>query len=157
MNRLLVAVAVLLMALSAPTLMPGQVGNAQPEHQVREVCNTLNQALLKGDIATLNRVFADEFTIIRPNGMAVGKAVAVSDVASGKTKFDSIEQLDSKVQIYGNTAVVTTLERVTGQVGGNPFNTQLRNTYVMVRRESQWVVVQRQMTPVATPKPDAPK
>ena len=153
MKRLLVAVAVT--ALVAPVLTLGQTGNAQAEQQVRELRNTLNQALLKADVATLDKVFADEFTIIRPNGMAVGKAVAIKDVESGKTKFESIEELDGKSHVYGDTGVVTTLERMAGQVGGNPFSTQVRNTYVCVKRDGRWLVVLRQMTPVPPPKTEA--
>jgi ketosteroid isomerase-like protein len=155
MKRFLVIVAVLIAALVGPYLMLGQTGDTKAEQQVRALRNTLNQALLKGDVATLDKVFADEFTIIRPNGMAVGKAEAIKDVASGKTKFDSIEELDSKFRGYGKTAVMITVEKMTGQVGGNPFSNQLRNTYVFVDRDGQWVVVLRQMTPILAPKTDA--
>lgn len=156
MKRSLSIVAVLVLTLLGPALTLGQTGDAETEKQVRELRNTLNQALLKGDVATLDRVFADEFTIIRPNGMAVGKAEAIKDVASGKTKFESIEDLDSKFHSYGHTAVMTTVEKMTGQVGGNPFSNQLRNTYIFVDRgDGQWVVVLRQMTPILVPKTDA--
>jgi ketosteroid isomerase-like protein len=153
MKRFSVIVAVVVLALAARALMLGQASKA--EQQVRELRNTLNQALRKADVATLDKVFADEFIIIRPNGMAVTKADAVKDVESGKTRFESIEELDSKTHIYGNAAVTTSLEKMTGQVGGNPFDRQMRNTYVCIKRDGRWLVVLRQMTPVLPPKTEA--
>ncbi len=155
MSRFSITVAVLVLALSAPVFMLGQTGNAQAEQQVRELCNSLNQALIKADVPTLNKIFADEFTIIRPNGMAVGKAVAVLDVESGKTKFDSIEMSDSKIHIYGNTAVMTTLENTSARIGGHPISGQARNTYFCVKRGGRWIVVLRQITPVLPQKSEA--
>lgn len=100
MKRFSITVAVLVLALAAPVTL-AQTGDAQAEHQVSELCNSLNQALIKADVPTLNKIFADEFTIIRPNGTVVGKAEAVRDVETGKTKFESIEMSDSTVHIYG--------------------------------------------------------
>lgn len=85
--------------------------------------------------------------------MVVGKVEAVKDVESGRTKFDSIEELDSKTSIYGNTAVTIANERITGQVGGKRFSSESRTSYVCVKRDGQWVVVLRQFTPIVPPKP----
>jgi ketosteroid isomerase-like protein len=155
MKRFSITVAVLGLALGTPVLTLAQTGNAKAEQQVRELVNSLNQALIKADVPTLNKIFADEFTIIRPNGMAVGKADAVKDVESGKTKFESIEASDSNVHIYGNTAVMTTLENTSAQIGGHPISGQARNSYVCVKRGGRWIVVLRQITPVLPPRTEA--
>lgn len=154
MKRFSLTIAVLVLALVAPVAL-SQTGNAQAEQQVHNLCKSLNQALVRADIPMLNEIFADEFTIIRPNGMVVGKADAVKDVESGKTKFESIEELDSKIRIYGNTAVMTTLEKTSAQIGGHPISGQARNTYVCVKHGGRWFVVLRQITPVLPPKPEA--
>jgi len=156
MKRFTIVVAVLVLALVVPVLTPAQTGNTKAEEQVRELCNSLNQALIKADVPTLNKVFADEFIIVRPNGTVVGKAEAVKDVESGKTKFESIEASDSQIHIYGNTAVMTTLEKTSAQIGGHPISGQARNTYVCVKRGGRWTVVLRQITPVLQPKNEAP-
>jgi ketosteroid isomerase-like protein len=153
MRRLSSVVIAVILCL-APVPMLGQADKA--EQQVRELCNSLNQALIKADVPTLNKIFADEFTIIRPNGTAVGKAEAVKDVESGKTKFESIEASDSTIHVYGNTAVLTTVERTSAQIGGRAISGQARNTYVCVKRDGRWVVVLRQITPVVPPKSETP-
>jgi len=106
---LLAAVAIYLLAAPLALGQGGKDGNV--EEQVHNLCKSLNQALVKADVPTLNKIFADEFIIIRPNGTVVDKVEAVKDVESRKTKFESIEELDSKVHIYGNTGLVTTLEK----------------------------------------------
>jgi ketosteroid isomerase-like protein len=155
MKRFVVTSAVLVLSLVAPALTHGQSNDAEAEKQVRELRNTLNQALLKADGPTLNKVFADDFVIIRPRGMMVGKTVAVSDVETGKTKFESLDDVESNVRIYGNTAVLIYLEKMSGQFVGKAVSAQLRNTYLFVKRDGRWVVVLRQMTPIAAPKPEA--
>ena len=151
MKRFSMTVAILVVALVGPVLTLAQTSNAKAEQQVRQLCNSLNQALIKADVPTLNKIFADEYTIVRPNGMVVGKAEAVGDVESGKTKFESIEASDSNIDVYGITAVLTTLEKTSAQIGGHPISGQARNTYVCVKRGGQWNVVLRQITPVLQP------
>src|ERR1039458_3170312 len=55
------------------------------------------------------------------------------------------------IHIYGNTAVLTTLEKTSAQIGGHPISGQARNTYVCVKRGGRWNVVLRQITPVLQP------
>jgi uncharacterized protein (TIGR02246 family) len=148
--RRLHALAVVVVLALVPVATLAQEGKT--EQQVHELCHSLNQALLKADIPTLNKIFADDFVIIRPNGTVVGKEEAVKDVESGKTKFESIEELDSRIRVYGDTAVVTTLEKTSATIGGNPATGQARHTYVCVKRGGRWVVVLRQVTPVPAPK-----
>jgi len=115
-------------------------------------CNSLNQALIKADVPTLNKIVADEFIVIRANGAIIGKGEGVKDVETGKIKFESVEMLDSTVHVYGNTGVMTTLEKTSARIGGRPISGQTRNTYVCVRRGGRWLVVLRQFTPVLQPK-----
>lgn len=71
-------------------------------------------------------------------------------------KFESIDASDSTIHVYGNTAVLTTVERTSAQIGGRAISGQARNTYVCVKRDGRWVVVLRQITPVVPPKSETP-
>lgn len=153
MKRLLGVVMVLLFSSA---LMPAQTGNAQAEQEVRELRHRFNEALLKVDVPTMNEVLAEEFLVVRSNGGVANKVEVVKDIISGKTKFETIEEVQEvSSRIYGDSAVMTTLEKMVGQAGGNVFSTQMRNSYVCVKRDGRWVLVLRQATPVRPPQPEA--
>jgi hypothetical protein len=144
----IVAVSVLAMAVSA---VMAQESKAEQEVHALNRSNT--QALLQGDIATLDRNMADEFMGILRNGAVVSKAEVLNNFKNGRSTYDSIEELDSKVRIYGETAVLITTEKSTGKMAGVPFSGQYRNTFVYVKRDGRWVSVLRHMTTIMQPQP----
>lgn len=139
----------------------GKVGvSAGAEHGAAQLVSQHEQALLRKDTATLERIWADDLTFINPGGEMLTKAQRLENVRSGATKFDSIESTDQKVRVYGDTAVVTghytikgQYNTAKGQYSGQEVGGQYRVTLVGVRRGGQWQVVAIQMTPVATTTP----
>src|SRR5262249_33206443 len=62
-------------------------------------------AVVKNDGATLNRIFADDFTAINSDGSFVDKAAMTEMLTSGRVKLDEIKTEEFKLRLYGNTAV----------------------------------------------------
>jgi ketosteroid isomerase-like protein len=151
MKRSFTIAAVLIAALAAvPALMLGQESKA--EQEVLELHRANDQALLKADIATLDKNMADDITVVEGNGVITSKADLLEHLKSGKMKFESIEESDAKIHVYGNTAVITSTSKVTAEVFGRHLSGQARNTYILLKRDGKWVAVLHQMTPIAPPK-----
>ena len=144
MKRLVAIVAIVVLALAIPDRMLGQESKA--EQQIHKVSNENMQAMLKGDTATLDRNWVDEFIVIQPNGTVLTKAENLARVSSGGIQFTTTEELDSKIRIYGKTAVMTTTWKRTGS--GDPLQALTRNTYIFVKRDGRWQAVLRQMTSI---------
>ena len=66
---------------------------------------------MQNDVATVNRLLADDYLGINPNGTLETKADALAQRRSGTMKISSIDPDNMKVRVYGDTAVVTSRVR----------------------------------------------
>jgi hypothetical protein len=63
-------------------------------------------AVVKGDVETLNRIFADDFTTINNDCSVIDKAQMNEMMKSDQIKLDEIRTDEFKLRLYGNTAIV---------------------------------------------------
>ena len=98
-------------------------------------------ALLRNDVATINRLLADDYLGINPNGTLETKADALAQQRSGTVKISSIEPDNVKIRVYGDTAVVTSLVNVEGHDGDRDISGRYHYTRVYSRRDGEWKVV----------------
>jgi quercetin dioxygenase-like cupin family protein/ketosteroid isomerase-like protein len=105
-------------------------------------------AIVKGDMATFNRIVAPDWILTAPNGMVQTREEAMADLRSGALKFESMVPSDLKVRVYGDTAVVT--GRTTDKVSykGTDLSGDYRFTDVFVNRDGRWQLVSTQVTRV---------
>ena len=148
MKRILIVIA---LAAAAPALFltqtQGKSGN--DERALRQIEQELTDAMLKGDASAVERHYADAFTFTTPDGEVMNKAQVVSNVKAGAAKFESSKVEDMKVQVYGDSAVVTSLTTDEGTVGGVDVSGRYRWMDVFVRRGGRWQLVAAQGTRVA--------
>lgn len=100
------------------------------------------------DLAAIDRLMAEDYTIIRPDGSVVGKAEAMASYASGTREWETAEGDDYHVRVYGQTAVVIGRWRAKGVNAGQAFDYAARFTGVYVKREDRWQIVADQSTPI---------
>ena len=142
----LVLAAVVVYLLAAPHAL-GQGGNA--EQTVKALTEQLNQAALKADAATYDKLTADDYISISVLGKPSTKSEIMEAIKSGKTKFDAIEVVDTKVRVYGDAALVIGLSNVKGHSGDKDISGQYRSTRVWIKQKGQWKTVSFQATRVA--------
>jgi ketosteroid isomerase-like protein len=100
------------------------------------------------DLAAIDRLMGEDYTIIRPDGAVVGKAEALASYASGTREWASAEGDEYQVRLYGLTAVVIGRWRARGVNAGQAFDYTARFTGVYVKREGRWQIVADQSTPM---------
>ena len=104
---------------------------------------------MKADTDTLDKLLADDCTIIRGDGSFSTKAQEIGNVKSGTLKTTRSDIQDWKIRIYGNTAVVTTLSAFKGTTpSGTPYSGTNRSTRVWVKQKGNWKLVSFQATRV---------
>jgi ketosteroid isomerase-like protein len=144
-----VIVMLLILTLAVPATMLAQQ-NSKAEKEVRAILDEIQQAVLKGGVeaaATLDKYNADDFTLIQGNGAVQTKAQNLEGYRSGKTGFQKMDLSDVKVRVYGNTAVVTGIEKYIGeQAGVKSTDKPARFTRVLVKRDGTWKQVLKQST-----------
>jgi hypothetical protein len=150
MNRILTTIF-LTVGLSVFLALGQEEGKAstgskepQAEQTLRQIENDTLDALVKGDISTLNRIWADEYSFTPPNGTVVSKENYLALLQSGSVKYDSLKSEGLRVRIYGDTAVVSGSFAVRGRVGTHELNGTDRFLTVYVKRQGRWQQVASQ-------------
>jgi ketosteroid isomerase-like protein len=124
-----------------------QSGNV--EQSLMHIEQEMDDAVVKGDTSASERYLADNCIITDPGGIVMDKTRTISDLKSGDLKIESSKLEDMKVQVYGNTAVVTYGTTDKGTYKGKDISGNYRWTDVFVKRNGRWQIVADQATRVA--------
>jgi ketosteroid isomerase-like protein len=142
------AIVLLLVACLAGIPIPGYAMAIPLLHREdrlhREIENLEAQwrtAVLQNDVATVNRLLADDYLGINPNGTLETKADALALRRAGTTKISSMDPINMKVRVYGDTAVVTSQVQVEGHDGERDISGRYHYTRVYSHRSGEWKVV----------------
>ncbi len=144
MKRLMIVLA-FIVAAWALALPQG----ANVEQSIKAMNEQLNQAALKGDVATYDKLLADDYISISIFGGASTKAELLENFKSGKLKFEAIDVTDLKVRVYGDAALAISIANVKGHLGATDLSGQYRSVRVWVRHKGQWQSVSFQATRIA--------
>ena len=101
---------------------------------------------MKNDTKAVARFLTDGWIIIDPDGGIVDRARFLGVIESGALTHEMMESDDTRVRIYGNTAIVTALTTTKGKFSGQAFTTQERTTDVFVKQNGRWMCVLSQLT-----------
>src|SRR2546427_13011410 len=111
----------ILIVLASSLITSGQTtskDNTKVEQELRNLVRLWDEAYVKADPATLDRLLADEFAF-------VGGPKKAEYLASFKSRpADSVNSALStevQVQVYGDTAVLTGLDTIAGQDKGPAY------------------------------------
>ncbi|MGB9474902.1 MAG: nuclear transport factor 2 family protein [Candidatus Udaeobacter sp.] len=115
----------------------------------KELLNLENQftaAVVKNDPETIERFVTDDWIIINADGGIIDKERFLGVIKSGTLTHELMESDDTRVRVYGDSAVVSALTRTKGKFMGQEFNTNERSTDFFVRLDGQWRCVLTQLT-----------
>lgn len=105
-------------------------------------------ARVKRDVPYLERLYAKEFRVQSMNGSVVERDDDIANFASGALKPEYVKDEDMKASVYGDTAIVTGIEKMGGTYKGNRGDFVVRFINVYVRRDGRWQLVAHQSTPI---------
>ncbi|MGH9356984.1 MAG: nuclear transport factor 2 family protein, partial [Terriglobia bacterium] len=84
----------------------GNPTDAEVEKQILKVEHEKDQAMQKGDVATLDRIYGDDLSFVNVRGQVLNKAQRLADYRPGVTKYSSFKQGDYHFHVYGDTVVM---------------------------------------------------
>jgi ketosteroid isomerase-like protein len=141
MKRILVlAVVGSLLASAAQS----QTGNS-PEQEILQAFHTLDNASIKKDRATMERMMADDFAYTHSNGAVNNKAQEIQESTSADSKWTASKMDNLRVRIYGDVAVITGVQTLTGSAKGYVSGPR-RLTDLWVKRNGRWQSIGGQST-----------
>ena len=126
-----------------------RVQEADPEQTLRQVEDDWASAMVKGDIAALDKILALEWQIAFGEGQVATKAQHLASIKSGDLKFKSMKNDEMKIRLYGNTAVITGLGTDEISYKGEDISSQSRFTDVLVKTDGRWQAVASHASQVA--------
>jgi ketosteroid isomerase-like protein len=108
-------------------------------------------AILQKNVNVLDRVMANDFTGVSPNGQRYTKEEAIADVRSGAYTVESMKVDNVKVRIVGDMAIVTYYQNEKSKFGDEDCSGRYVFTDVWVNRNDDWQVIASHGTPVVLP------
>jgi ketosteroid isomerase-like protein len=124
-----------------------QRGKGDAEAQVLAVERQWNDARAHADVATLERILVDDWTVTHANGTTDSKATYLRDLKSGARTFTGgVAERDLVVRFFGDTAIVAGSSESTVTLNGQPQGGSLHFTRVYVKRDGAWKMAVTQAT-----------
>ena len=130
---------------------PAKKQTIDAKQELLKINKEYDEALVRGDIAALERIFGDEFIYTSTSGEVVNKPQQLELIRSGAMKISSGASDDVQVRPYGNIGLVIGSFIAKGQFKGQAFDSTERYTSVWVKRGGRWQLIAEQGTLV--PKP----
>ena len=137
--RAFIAVVAVLSFIVAPAN-----GSAETERELLKANEQYDEAIMRGDVAALDRIFADEFIYTNPKAEVLDKKQQIAVLSSGGFKLTGATSDDVRIRVYGETAVMTGRFTAKTESAGKTEMIDERYTAVWVRRDGRWQLVAEQ-------------
>ena len=118
------------------------------ERTLMKMEQEMADAIVKGDTSVWDKYSADNSVFTDPGGMMMNKAQSMAMFKSGDLKLESIKMDNMKVQMFGNTAVVTYTSMDKGTYKGKDISGEYRWTDVFAKVGGKWKLIAGQGTPI---------
>lgn len=159
MRRVFLVVALAAVAAAAPAAraQTRRAAAARPkltaEQSVRQFEREFIEArrqARRGNPAPLQRLLSADFIATSLNGRVVNRAQYVRSSSNPNIRFTSFDVDETKVRVYGDSAVVTGRVRITSRADGGDQTFQFRYTNMYVAAGGgRWQIAASHLTPVA--------
>lgn len=133
-------------SLIAVGALPAPEAGRAPEEEgdIREADQLEARAVLEGDVAVQETVWAEEFVVTNTQGEVLTREQVLAAFRAGARPYTEFERVTEQVQMLGPVAVSLGRERVvpTGSPAGHPGH-ERRYTHVWVKPGEAWRLVAR--------------
>ena len=139
------AATAMLLTLAAPA-------SAKPapsrEFDVLKTDDARIRARAAGDVATLSRIYADDYSLITAEGVVRNRQDQLGELKSGTLHFAPLVPVERKVRMFGDVALVVSRDPAGIVRNGQQIGGDLRMVRVYVHRAGRWQLVSAQATRV---------
>ena len=135
-----VLIASFVVALVVPAVALQERGGVEQEIHAMEA--RWNEARARADVATLDRILVDDWTVTHANGTTDTKARYLDDLRSGARTFSGgITESDVTIRAYGDTVVAAGSSLSSVTLNGQRQGGALHFTRVYIRRNGEWKMI----------------
>jgi ketosteroid isomerase-like protein len=117
---------------------------APPENATDEILKVdeeRNQALQKGDVTTLDRIYSDDLVYANASGALLSKVQHLADLKGRTLNFRSFKHEDVQATVHGDTGVVTGISKSVVEYQGTVSSNNRRFLNVFSKKDGRWLCV----------------
>jgi ketosteroid isomerase-like protein len=109
------------------------------QEQIEELYRTYWQCMIGKDVAGLDRIMADDYTLRHMTGRRQSKRDFFRSLTSGELNYYSAEHDEIAVKVFGDTATMIGRSTVEAAVYGGGRNTwRLRGDFTLRKENGVW-------------------
>ena len=111
-----------------------------------------DEAQVQGNRAELERLVADDYTLVNGAGEVQDKSGLIADYTTPGYKIEPFEILEPVEKVWNDGAAMGGLVHLEGVSGGKPFAVSLRFVDVWAKRDGRWQVIYSHVSRVSAGK-----
>jgi ketosteroid isomerase-like protein len=139
-------------AKQLPAQTPSDTHSAtRLEEEVLQVDLLRSVALRNGDVATLVKLYSDDFIMITSTGEIRTKQDQLEDIASGRFQHPRPQAKILRLRVYGEVAIVHSEGQGEVVVNGQPDDVFRRYTRIYVKNAGHWQLTATHVSRVSAP------
>ena len=104
------------------------------------------EALKSADIMSLERIYADDYILVRPNGDTLSKGEILADLRHHSMRFISFEVSDVLIRTKGSVGILTAVVRSTAVRDGAELETHARQVAILSKENERITISHFQST-----------
>ena len=110
------------------------------------------RALKSGNVASLERIYADDYLLVRPSGATFGKKEILADLRHHSMRFTSFEVNDVLIRTKGSVGIFTAAVRSAAVRDGVEIKTYARQLAILSKENERITISHFQSTNIVGPK-----
>lgn len=130
-----------LLGLIASSLLTSTAFAAEIPVDLAKAIKDYDHAQVNGDRAELQRLVADDYTLLNSAGRIQTKAELIADYTAPGSKIEPYVVLEPVEKVWGDGAVMGGLVNLRGVDGGKLFAVTLRFSDIWAKRDGKWQVI----------------
>jgi hypothetical protein len=123
-------------------------GGSNMSAELEQLNQTWNRAWLERDAALVEKLMADDYLYIAPNGQLLDRQTILNVIKSPSYRLDSSTRTPVVIKAVGSEGAVMVFQsQAAGTFDGKSFKDNHKCTMLCVRRGSEWRVLLEQCSP----------
>lgn len=145
MRRILLVTAILILVAGSASGQSVKQSEAL-EQEIKRLDLAVADAIQRKDVAALNKLLADDFTVNNPrNEVIKGREEVYALMRNGTINYSSFVREPEALLFYLNTVVVMGREVITsaGNASGTEQTVRRRYTNIWIKKKGKWLLTAR--------------
>jgi ketosteroid isomerase-like protein len=137
-------------ALLVLTSSPVPVQASDVREVVMDITQQACEAFRTGDLATVERLLAPEFTLVSSDSTIQTRAEVIAEVRNREPKYEIFRNHSMVAHVFDDAAIVQGITSLKGTAKGQPFEVDVRFTDTLIKTNGQWQLIVSHVTRIPT-------